>query len=102
MWGQKLLILFYKLVDDENGTSFFLNNIMNGTSIIKDLYDCGCPYILFREFKIKDFSELVDDTMMYIKDKCNDLKYVEKYKKLGDSTNFFFKKTIYKVKKWKE
>ena len=34
-------------------------------------------------------------------DKTNEIvqQYVEKYKKLGDSTGFFFKKTIYKVKK---
>ena len=41
---------------------------------------------------------MVIDTMKYISDGCNDEDYVSKYKKLGDSTNFFFKKTIYKVK----
>ena len=28
----------------------------------------------------------------------NPNRYINKYKRLGDSTNFFFKKTIYKVK----
>ena len=38
------------------------------------------------------------DTNEYIENGCMDDTYVDKYKKLGDSTNFFFKKTIYKVK----
>ena len=43
--------------------------------------------------------DLVIDTKEYIENKCSDNKYISKYKKLGDSTNFFFKKTIYRVKK---
>ena len=89
---------YYDLVEDKNGTSFFLDKIMNGTSIIKNLYECNCPYIIFREYGIAFFDELVNDTMKYINNKCIDSSYINKYKKLGDSTNFFFKKTIYKVK----
>ena len=47
----------------------------------------------------KSQTSSVADTTKYIKDNCMDTSYVSKYKKLGDSTNFFFKKTIYKVKK---
>lgn len=89
----------YKLIEDNNGTSFFLNTITNGTSIIKELYDNKCEYIIMREAGIDCFGELVTDTMTYIKNGCLDSTYVEKYKKLGDSTNFFFRKTIYRVKK---
>lgn len=88
----------YRVVENDLGTTFFLNTITNGTSIIKDLFDIGCSYIIFREYGIDNFSELVRDTMNYINNNCIDNSYVEKYKKLGDSTNFFFKKTIYKVK----
>ena len=88
----------YRVVENDLGTTFFLNTITNGTSIIKDLFDIGCSYIIFREYGIDNFSELVSDTMNYINNNCIDNSYVEKYKKLGDSTNFFFKKTIYKVK----
>ena len=77
---------------------FFLIFFSNGTSIIKDLYECNCEYIIFREYGIDNFNELIDDTMNYISSGCIDSDYIEKYKKLGDSTNFFFKKTIYKVK----
>ena len=52
-----------------------------------------------REFGIDNFNELITDTKNYISSGCIDNNYVSKYKKLGDSTNFFFKKTIYKVKK---
>ena len=89
---------YYNVIEDSNGTSFFLNKIMNGTSIIKDLYNSKCNYIIFREYGILDFLDLVSDTNEYIENGCIDDTYVDKYKKLGDSTNFFFKKTIYKVK----
>ena len=88
------------LVKEENkGTSFYQNKIMNGTSIIKELYDNNCKYIIMREENIPDFKELIIDTKEYIDNKCMDNNYKDKYKKLGDNTNFFFKKTVYKVKK---
>lgn len=89
----------YEFIEDSNGTSIFLDKITNGTSVIKDLYKAGCEYIIFREYGIDNFKDLVIDTKKYIEDKCSDDKYISKYKKLGDSTNFFFKKTIYRVKK---
>jgi hypothetical protein len=89
----------YLLLEDKNGTSFFLDIITNGTGIIKDLYDINTPYIIFRESGIDNFLELLIDTKKYISSGCCDNSYVDKYKRLGDSTNFFFKKTIYKVKK---
>lgn len=89
----------YLLVEDSNGTSFYLDKITNGTSVIKELFENKCQYIIMREFGIDCFSELITDTKNYISNGCVDDNYVNKYKKLGDSTNFFFKKTIYKVKK---
>ena len=89
----------YTFLEDNNGTSIFLDTITNGTSIIRDLYQNGCSYIIFREYGIDSFLELVSDTKKYILEGCCDDNYIEKYKKLGNSTNFFFKKTIYKVKK---
>lgn len=89
----------YLLKEDSNGTSFYLDKVTNGTSVIKELYDNNCQYIIFREFGVDCFYELITDTKNYISNGCIDSNYIEKYKKLGDSTNFFFKKTIYKVKK---
>lgn len=89
----------YLVKEEEKGTSFFQEKIINGTSIIKELYDNNCEYIIMREFNIDDFKELIIDTKEYIDNKCKNKEYINKYKKLGDNTNFFFKKTIYKVKK---
>ncbi len=91
----------YELYEDNNGTNFFLKNITNGTGIIKDLFDNNAQYIIMREYGIDEeiFEELLKDTKEYIEGNCKDKKYVEKYLKLGNFTNFFFKKTIYKVKK---
>ena len=100
---EKITDTFYDVVEDKNGTSFYLNRIMNGTSIIKELFDNECSYIIFREQGLDDiFFQLIIDTKKYILNGCleNDYNdYVDKYKILGDDTNFFFKKTIYRVKK---
>ena len=89
----------YELFENNDGTSFFLDIITNGTGVISDLYKACVPYIIMREYGIDCFKELLVDTMEYIKGKCVDKSYKKKKKKLGNSTNFFFRKTIYKVKK---
>ena len=89
----------YNLFENSNGTSFFMDVVTNGTGIIKDLYEVGCKYIIMREDGVPSFEELLSDTKKYIGNGCSNSDYVSKYKRLGDSTNFFFKKTIYKVKK---
>ena len=88
----------YRVIESELGTTFYLDKVTNGTGIIKELYDNDCKYIIFREYGIDSFEELVTDTMNYISNGCVDSNYIDKYKKLGDSTNFFYKKTIYRVK----
>lgn len=90
----------YHLIEDENGTSFFLDTITNGTGILKDLYLMGVDYAIMREYGLeKEFADLVVDTKNYICNGCKDDSYVLKYQKLGNATNFFFRKTIYRVKK---
>ena len=95
---EKVTNKYYIVKESNNGTSFYTKDIMNGTSIIKDLYSVNTPYIIMREEGIPDFDELVNDTHEYIENECKDNDYIEKYKKLGDNTNFFFKETMYKVK----
>ena len=89
----------YLVKEEKDGTGFILDEILNGTSVISSLYHARVDYILLREEKIDSFLELIHDTKQYIKKGCNDSSYVEKYKKLGHNTGFFFKKTIYRVKK---
>lgn len=95
---EKVSDSFYDIIEDDNGTCFYLDSITNGTSVIKNLYEMGCQFIIFREYGIPNFDSLVVDTMKYISSGCSSKNYVTKYKKMGDSTNFFFKRTIYKVK----
>ena len=89
----------YIVKEEREGTGFLLGEVLNGTSVISSLYESNVDYILFREEGIPSFLELIHDTKKYIAGECSDFSYVEKYKKLGDSTGFFFKKTIYRVKK---
>ena len=91
----------YELIEDKNGTSFYLKDLVNGTSIIKDLYENNLDYIIIKEYGIDQeiFKQLLIDTKKYVEGNCLDENYVRKYQLLGDNTNFFFKKTIYQVKK---
>lgn len=89
----------YIVKEEKEGTGFLFDEVLNGTSVISSLYESNVDYILFREEGIPSFLELIHDTKKYITGECSDFSYVEKYKKLGDSTGFFFKKTIYRVKK---
>lgn len=89
----------YLVKEEEHGTGFLLKNILNGTSIISKLYEKSIPYIIFREYGIDDFKELIKDTRTYLLGECKDNNYIEKYQKLGNNTGFFYKKTIYRVKK---
>ena len=91
----------YELVEEKEGCSFLQKELMNGTSIIKDLYEVNTPYIIIRAYGIeeKDLKELLEDTRKYIEGCCLDSNYIKKYQKLGEDTNFFFKQTIYQVKK---
>ena len=87
----------YIVRESSNGTSFYDESIMNGTGIIKEL-PVNTKYIIMREYGIDGFLDLVNDTYEYINNKCVDDGYIEKYKKLGDNTNFFYKETVFKVK----
>ena len=98
---EKVTSSVYSLTEDANGTSFFLKELINGTSVIKELYNNGLEYIIMRGYGIEAdvFEEVIVDTKVYIDNSCTDDSYVAKYEKLGTNTNFFFKKTIYQVKK---
>ncbi len=98
---EKVTDTIYQVTEDCNGTSFFQKDVMNGTGIIKDLYAVGLKYIIMRGYGLEEnvFAEVLADTMTYIANSCNDESYITKYQQLWPNTNFFFKKTIYQVKK---
>ena len=71
----------YELQEDMNGTSFFLKELVNGTPIIKELFDNNIEYIVLREYGIENiFEELLQDTKEYINE------MIEKRRKLKSDT----------------
>lgn len=98
---EKVTNTVYELTEDENGTSFFQKDVVNATGLIKDLYAANLPYIIMRGYGLEEatFENVLKDTKKYISTACQDETYIEKYASLGTNTNFFFKKTIYQVKK---
>lgn len=97
---EKVSNVVYEVREERDGTSFYQKEVMNGTVVIRELFENNCQYIIFREDGLEDiFLELINDTKEYISNDCIDDSYLEKYNKLGNNTNFFFKKTIYRVKK---
>lgn len=91
----------YELKEEPAGTGIISKKITNGTSVIKDLYDNNASYIIIKEYglDIIDFNELLKDLKDYLKNNCNDSTFIEKYKILGDNTNFFYTETFHRVKK---
>lgn len=98
---EKLTGKEYLLTEDKFGTSFTLNELVNGTSYIKEFYESNVSYIVLKQDNIESdlYDNLIIDTKDYIDKECSDDAYLEKYKLLGNYTNFFELKTYYQVKK---
>ena len=98
---EKLTNKEYLLTEDKFGTNFTLNELVNGTSYIKEFYESNVSYIVLKQDNLDSdlYDTLVVDTKDYINKNCKDESYLEKYKKLGNFTNFFELKTYYQVKK---
>lgn len=88
----------YIFKEDINGTSIYLDDVLNGTSVIKDLYENNLDYIVLRDDDIINFNNIIKDIKKYIDGKCLNDDIISKYKDIG-TTGFFYKDSIYKVKK---
>ena len=74
---------------------------MNGSSILKELIDNDLKYIYLKEDLIDHdiFIEVVKNIKDYIDKKLDAEVFIKKQNELiGRNTNFFYRKTIYKVK----
>ena len=75
--------------------------ILNGVPVVRNLVDSNIDYIVIDESEIE--RELVSKSLELINEVINNRNIDENislsYSLLGDNTSFFFKKTIYKVKK---
>ncbi len=92
--------------ENKNGVVFKKNSIINGFYILDDLLNCGLEFILVNEDFIEHdlFIKIIDNINYYIsnyKDKdFNKEGFLEEQENLlGKDSGFFFKKTIYRVRK---
>jgi putative protease len=97
----------YLLKENNHGASILYGKLINGTKPLFDLIKNKMDYLVL-DMQEVDFNLglKVLDTYLYIYNHFSDIKEVEKESLIsnmnnliGDSTNFFYKKTIYKVKK---
>ena len=78
---EKVTDTFYKVIEDDNGTTFYQDTIINGTSIIRDLFQANCKYIIIKEFGLEDImNSLLIDTKKYVDNKSLEKDYIDKYK----------------------
>ena len=97
----------YFLKETENGASILFGKPVNGTRPLFDLIENNIDYLVLDMQEIeKEVGGKVVDTYRYILNHQENIKGDEKEKiiqdmneLIGDYTNFFYKKTIYKVKK---
>lgn len=96
----------YHLIEDDNGVSFVMKKLVNGSKILRELLDCNMDYILLKEDFINHdvFITCLENIDFYLKNfhnmtKIQDEKWVRRQNELlGRNTNFFYRKTIYRVK----
>lgn len=97
----------YLLKENKDGASILFGKLINGTRPLFDMIQNNISYGVLDvqevDFKI---GEKVYDQFSYILNHISDITSEEKEQiildmnqLIGDSTNFFYKKTVYKVKK---
>lgn len=92
--------------ENENGSTFIKNSILNGFVILDELMDTNLSYILIKEDYINHdlFIKIITNLVYYLNNykEMDTLEKDEFIKKqedlLGNDTGFFFRKMIYKVK----
>ncbi|MDO5003034.1 MAG: U32 family peptidase [bacterium] len=92
--------------ENEDGSTFIKNSILNGFVILDELMDTNLSYILIKEDYIDHdlFIKIITNLVYYLNNyKKMDTLEKEKFIKnqaelLGNDTGFFFRKMIYKVK----
>ncbi len=91
----------YLIKESNVGTSIIYGNIVNGISCLKDMISNDFDYIVVDSQEIEEdiIFKIVNIVRDVIDNKCKE-NYVDIVNNIiGEDTGFFFKKTIYKVKK---
>ena len=97
----------YLLKETKDGASILFGKLINGTMPLFDLINGGIDYLVLDMQEVdNDLSIKVLNKYLYVLNNYSDIGENEKDNiisdmndLIGDSTNFFYKKTIYKVKK---
>jgi len=97
----------YLLKETKDGASILYGKLINGTKPLFDLIESKIDYLVLDMQEVDiNLSKKVLDKYLYILNNFSNMNESEKEeiisdmnKLIGDSTNFFYKKTIYKVKK---
>ena len=97
----------YLLKETKDGASILFGKLINGTRPLFDLINNKIDYLVLDMQEVDiDISEKVLEKYIYIFDNYSNIDNDEKEniissvnELIGDSTNFFYKKTIYKVKR---
>lgn len=92
--------------ENEDGSTFIKNSILNGFVILDELMDTNLSYILIKEDYIDHdlFIKIITNLVYYLNNykEMNTLekeKFIKNQEELlGNDTGFFFRKMIYKVK----
>lgn len=92
--------------ENEDGSTFIKNSILNGFTILDELIDTNLSYILIKEDYIDHdlFIKIITNLVYYLNNykEMNTLekeKFIKNQEELlGNDTGFFFRKMIYKVK----
>ena len=97
----------YLLKETNNGASILFGKLINGTKPLFDLINNKIDYCVLDMQEVDNsIGFKVIDKYIYINNNIDSISNLEKEELInsmneiiGDSTNFFYKKTIYKVKK---
>lgn len=97
----------YLLKETKDGASILFGKLINGTKPLFDLVANEIDYFVLDMQEVsKEIGKKVLDNYLYILSHYTDISDTDKENiieemnaLIGDSTNFFYKKTIYKVKK---
>lgn len=92
--------------ENEDGSTFIKNSILNGFVILDELMDTNLSYILIKEDYIDHdlFIKIITSLVYYLNnyegmDTLEKEKFIKNQEELlGNDTGFFFRKMIYKVK----
>lgn len=90
----------YRIKEDDSGDTIYYGKLLNGSSTLKTLKEKDFPYIVATEDGIEHTLFLEICTLYQSLLEKEDKEILEKIEeKIGNNTGFFYKKTIYKVKK---